>query len=106
MTQAKQNLAASQEGKATAEGDLSVTEKDLAEDKKTLKTLHTDCIKGAEDFEAETKSRGEELHALASAKKILKDALAASAQTYGAALDQVSFLQRSSLSSSADLANF
>merc|ERR1719359_2461598 len=99
MTQAKQNLAASQEGKATAEGDLSVTEKDLAEDKKTLKTLHTDCIKGAEDFEAETKSRGEELHALASAKKIIQEA------TSGAVDQSYSFVQ-TQMSSGADLANF
>jgi len=99
MADAKKNLAGSQEGKATAEGDLSVTSKDLAEDKTSLRTLHQDCMNGAEDFQSETKSRGEELNALATAKKILKDALAAGAQTY-------SFLQRSSLSSSVDLANF
>jgi len=63
---------------------------------------------GAEDFEAETKSRGEELKALATAKKILGEALGASAQTYGAALDQIAFLQisRSSISSGVDLAKF
>jgi len=55
----------------------------------------------AEEFEAETKSRGEELKALATAKKIIKEAIG------GAALDQVdSFLQTSKLSSQADLANF
>merc|ERR1719198_833174 len=58
---------------------------------------------GAEDFQAETKSRGEELKALATAKKVLQEALGgAAAQTY-------SFLQvdsRSSLSTGADLANF
>merc|ERR1719424_1806044 len=58
---------------------------------------------GAEDFQSETKSRGEELKALASAKKILQEALGgAAAQTY-------SFMQvdsRSSLSTGADLANF
>merc|ERR1719326_2387732 len=73
-----------------------------------MKTLHQDCMTGADDFESETKSRGEELKALAEAKKVLQDALGAAAQTYGAALDQASFLQisRSSLSSGADLAKF
>merc|ERR1719331_2002103 len=111
LADAKKGLAASEEGKSTAEGDLAVTKKDLAEDKSTLKTLHQDCMKGAEDFQSETKSRAEELEALASAKKILQDALGASAQTYGAALDQatqVSFFQilRSNLHNGADLAKF
>jgi hypothetical protein len=69
MDKAKKDLGASSENKAAAEGDLSVTSKDLAEDIQTLATLHSDCMKGAEDFEAETKSRGEELKALATAKK-------------------------------------
>jgi len=52
----------------------------------------------AQDFEAETKSRGEELKALAEAKRIIKEA------TGGAS----SFLQvdRSHMSSSEELANF
>merc|ERR1719502_2653649 len=59
-------------------------------------------MKGAEDFEAEAKSRGEELKALATAKKVIKEA------TGGAADLSYSFLQlsRSRLSSRADLANF
>jgi len=108
MADAKKALATSEEAKATAEGDLSVTTKDLDEDTATLKTLHQDCMKGAEEFQLETKSRGEELTALATAKKVLKDALGASAQTYGAALDQASFIQisRSELYNGADLAKF
>jgi len=108
LADAKKGLATSQEAKATAEGDLSVTSADLAEDEKALTTLHQDCMKGAEDFQLETKSRGEELDALATAKKILKEALPAAAQSYGAALDQVSFLQvsRSLLANGADLAKF
>jgi hypothetical protein len=102
MAKAKKDLGASQEGKASAEGDLAVTSKDLAEDISTLATLHQDCMKGAEDFEAETKSRGEELHALSTAKKVITEA------TSGAAEQAYSFLQveRSELSSGADLANF
>jgi len=103
MAAAKKSKAASEEGKATAEGDLAVTTKDLAEDETTLKTLHQDCMTGAEDFQSETKSRGEELSALATAQKVLKEALGgAAAQTY-------SFLQvnsASSLSTGVDLANF
>merc|ERR1719171_2345177 len=106
MDKAKKNLGASNEAKAAAEGDLSVTSKDLAEDVSTLATLHQDCMKGAEDFEAETKSRGEELHALATAKKVITEATSGAADiSYG--LVQESFLQLSSqISSSADLANF
>jgi len=108
LDQAKKGLASSQEGKATAEGDLSVTEKDLTEDKSTLKTLHQDCMNGAEDFQREHQERGEELKAIATAKKVLQDVLGASAQSYGAALDQASFLQisRSKLYTGADLAKF
>merc|ERR1719171_1186958 len=99
MAKAKKDLAASGEAKATAEGDLAVTEKDLAEDIKTLSTLHADCMKGAEDFEAETKSRAEELKALATAKKVIVEA------TSGAAEQSYSFVQVS-MSTGADLANF
>jgi len=99
MDKAKKALAVSAEAKATAEGDLDVTSKDLAEDIKALSTLHQDCMRGAEDFEAETKSRGEELHALATAKKIISES------TSGAAGQSYSFVQMS-MSSGTDLANF
>jgi len=97
LDKAKKNLATSAETKATAEGDLAVTSKDLAEDEKALATLHQDCMTGAEDFEAETKSRGEELTALATAKKVIVEA------TSGAASQSYSFLQ---MYSSSDLAKF
>merc|ERR1719191_2146582 len=107
MNKAKKDLASSEEAKATAEGDLAVTSKSLAEDISTLATLHQDCMKGAEDFEAETKSRGEELKALATAKKVISETTSGAADlSYSFA--QTSFLQvsRTALSSSADLANF
>merc|ERR1719335_1941585 len=102
MDKAKKALEASGEAKAAAEGELSVTSADLAEDEKTLATLHADCMKGAEDFEAETKSRGEELKALATAKKVIVEA------TSGAADLSYSFLQtsRTQLKSGADLAKY
>jgi len=97
--EAHKSKSESAEAKATAEGDLDVTSKDLAADIKELAGLHHNCMTKAEEFEAETKSRGEELKALATAKKIIKEAT-------GAALDQTSFLQTSKLSTSTDLANF
>merc|ERR1712032_1126900 len=86
----------------TAQGDLTVTSKALATDTATLDDLHKDCLTKAQDFEAETKSRSEELKALAEAKKILKETTGgAEAQTYG--LNQESFLQ---ITSKAGLAQF
>merc|ERR1719478_1286661 len=100
MDKAKKGLAESQEKKATAEGDLEVTSKDLADDIQTKSTLHQDCMNAAEEFELSTKSRGEELTALATAKKVIKEATGGAAeQSYG--LSQVSFLQ---VASGADLA--
>jgi len=78
MSEAKKGLASSQEGKATAEGDLAVTKKDLAEDVATLGGLHHECLTTSQDFQAETNSRAEELKAIATAKKALKDSGAAS----------------------------
>lgn len=98
--EAAKSKSESAEGQATAEGDLEVTSKALAEDVNELQGLHHNCMTKAEEFEAETKSRGEELKALATAKKIIKEAT-------GTALDQTaSFLQTSRLSSQADLTNF
>merc|ERR1719314_26168 len=44
MDKAKKDLAASQEKKASATGDLEITTKDLEEDIATKKTLHQDCM--------------------------------------------------------------
>merc|ERR1719335_1375915 len=98
MDKAKKALAESQEKKANAEGDLAATQKDLDEDEKAKAQLHQDCMSAAEKFELATKSRGEELKALAVAKKVIKESTGGAAeQTYG--LNQMSFLQ---LASSAD----
>merc|ERR1719217_184384 len=103
MDKAKKDKASSEEKKATAEGDLEVTSKDLAEDIKAKSTLHQDCMDGAEEFELATKSRGEELNALATAKKIIKESTGGAAdQSYG--LNQISFLQTGRVASGADLA--
>merc|ERR1719502_1981064 len=116
LGETKKALAGAQQTKATAEGDLSVAAKGLEEDETTLKTLHSDCLEKSQDFEAETKSRGEELKALASAKKIIAESTSG-ADTLSYGLDQVSesFLQintvsgtgtGSELQTAQDLANF
>mmetsp|Transcript_38085 Transcript_38085/g.59251 ORF Transcript_38085/g.59251 Transcript_38085/m.59251 type:complete len:675 (+) Transcript_38085:54-2078(+) len=102
MDKAKKGLAEAQEKKASAEGDLDVTSKDLAEDIKAKATLHQECMTAAEEFSSATKSRGEELKALAVAKKVIKDSTGGAAeQTYG--FSQTSFLQ---VSSGADAVHF
>jgi len=88
MDKSKKRKAEAEEVKATAEGDLATTSKDLAEDIKMLSGIHHDCMSKATDFEIETASRAEELKALATAKKIIQEAV-------GGALNQESFLQLS-----------
>merc|ERR1719453_238931 len=87
MATAKKDLAAATETKGTAEGDLEVTSKDLAEDKAASSELHHDCMSKANAFETETTERAAELKALATAKKIIEEA------TEGAVAQTYSFLQ-------------
>merc|ERR1719428_316253 len=94
MDEAKKSKSESEESKATAEGDLDVTTKDLNNDLSTLGSLHHDCMTKANEFETETTSRGEELKALATAKKIIIEATS---------LAQTSFLQ---ISTKSDLVSF
>merc|ERR1719421_443389 len=99
MDKTKKANAGHEETKATAEGDLEITNKDLAEDMKQLADTHQECMTKATDFEAETASRGEELKVIATAKKIIIEA------TGGAAAQTYSFLQtmvESRLSTRAD----
>merc|ERR1719359_1148774 len=86
LDEAKKAKAESEEYKGTAEGDLGVTTADLNEDVSTLAGIHHDCMTKASEFELEVKSRGEELKALATAKKIVIEATS---------LAQTSFLQLS-----------
>merc|ERR1719411_1296777 len=102
LNEAKKGISASSERKSVATGDLAGTSKSLAADQKSKEALHHDCMTKASSFEAETRSRGEELKALAEAKKIIKEAT-------GAAFGQVSWVslmqvQRSTFSTSEDLA--
>jgi len=110
MAKAQQAKASAAETKAVAEGDLSTTSKALAEDMKQLGSLHQDCMEKATNFELETGSRGEELKALAAAKKVISEMTAGATDlSYGLAQTSASFIQvvaSSQIHSRADLANF
>jgi len=104
---AKKRLAESSQTKAVAEGDLEVTSKGLDADTTSLADLNKDCMQKAQDYEAATASRADELKALAEAKQAVSD-MTPAADTLEYGLNQVSFLQvaRAKLSSGVDLANF
>jgi len=108
LAESKSSKSGAEETKATAEGDLAITQKDLADAQKVLGSMHTECMTKAQDHEASVASRGEELKALAEAKKII------ASMTGGAEAQAYSFLQVGSVQttgsanirSQADLANF
>merc|ERR1719199_824297 len=81
MAEEKSLKAASEETKATSEGDLAETVKELGKDGESLKTATGTCMSVAADHEATVKSRNEELAAIATAEKILKEST-------GGAVDQ------------------
>merc|ERR1719434_465421 len=86
--------AAAEEGKATAEGDLELTNKALDDAKTALAEANADCMQVAADHETTVTGRTEELTALATAKKVLLETSSgAVGETYG-------FLQVSARTSS------
>merc|ERR1719265_1974529 len=96
MAEEKSLKAAAEESKAVAEGDLAETKKGLAEDKQGLATASSTCMTVAADHEATVKSRTEELNAIATAEKVLKES------TGGAVEQSYSLLQ---LQSRTDMKN-
>jgi len=84
---AEKRMAASEEEKAVAEGDLDVTTKDLADAEETYKNVGQECMAQAQAHDVSKQSRAEELKALAEAKKILQT------MTGGAQDRAYSFLQ-------------
>merc|ERR1740130_2637130 len=98
MDEEKSLKASTEENKAGAEGDLAETVKELAKDQESLKTATTTCMSVAADHEATVRSRNEELNAIATAEKILKEA------TGGAQEQSYSFLQ-THMQSRAELKN-
>jgi len=98
MNEEKSGKEAAAEGKATAEGDLATTVKELKASEEALATSNSDCMTTAADHEATTAARTEELKVIATVEKILKES------TSGAA----SLLQvaaASQLKTRVDLAN-
>jgi len=91
------------ETKSVAEGDLVVTDKDLADAQAALKDISQECMTLASDHQVSTQGRADELKALATAKKIIQQSTSgAEGQTYF-------FLQvasSSKLRTTADLRNF
>merc|ERR1719223_1564307 len=83
MDEEKTAKAEAEEQKATDEGDLSVTTKDLAENEAQLAKITSGCLQTAADYEEAIRSREEELKAIAEAKKILQETTAgAVSQSY------------------------
>merc|ERR1719353_391053 len=94
--------AAATEEKATAEGDLATTVKDLADAEAALATAQSTCMQVAADHEVTLKGRAEELEVLSKAKQILAET------TAGAVEETYSFLQEATVSrlqTRADLAH-
>eukprot|EP00397_Hematodinium_sp_SG-2012_P020804 GEMP01021459.1.p1 GENE.GEMP01021459.1~~GEMP01021459.1.p1 ORF type:complete len:678 (+),score=266.76 GEMP01021459.1:204-2237(+) len=77
LSNTKRQLAATSETKATAEGDLASTTKDLNEDEEYLRNLSQNCQQRANDFEISNKGRANELQALRDARKIIAEATGA-----------------------------
>jgi len=103
MEEAKKKLAQSTVSKAAAAGDLAMASKSLAESQASLQKLTEACEQDQKNFETEMASRADELAAIAEALKALGDMTSNAAEiSYG--LSQQSFLQRSRISSSSDLA--
>jgi len=83
MADEKAARASASEAKATAEGDLDQTTKDLASSKQQLATAQASCLQVAADHEATVAARKEELAVIAEAKKILTETSSgAVSQTY------------------------
>jgi len=81
---ARKGLAAQREVKATSEGDLETTQKELNEDIKSDAETHDDCEKRAEEWDVSMHERAQEIEALDTATKIIKEKTGgAENQAYG-----------------------
>merc|ERR1719336_745210 len=83
MEEQKAGRAAAEEGKASAQGDLDMTTKELANSKEQRATAQAMCLTTAADHEATVAARKEELKVIAEARQMLADTTSgAEAQTY------------------------
>lgn len=100
LNEEKAGKSAAQKAKATAEGDLAITTKELAQGQQVLSGIQRDCMRKASDHEATVAGRTAELQALAEAKKIIQAQMGNAAMS-AASLQQTndeeepSFLQMS-----------
>merc|ERR1711957_1011306 len=102
MNEQKASKGSADEAKATAEGDLGMTSKELASSNDQLSTCHATCIQVAADHEVTVAGRKEELATIAQARKMLTDT------SSGAVSQTYSFVELSSfasIKSRADLGN-
>jgi chromosome segregation ATPase len=97
LDESKSNKAAAEEGKATADGELSATVADLKDSSSTLKSTQEECMTVAADHDASVRARAEELKTIAEATKIL-------AETTGGAVDQTYSLLQMQMRTGVDLA--
>merc|ERR1719454_965286 len=102
LAETKKAIAAATEAKATSEGDLAVTSKDLSGDESELADTKADCASKTADFEAAVASRTDELKALAEAKKVVSD-MTGGAEKLSYGFNQISLFQ---MSTKTDLAQF
>merc|ERR1719388_401247 len=73
LAASKKQKAIASETKSTAEGDVERSKKEIAADTTKLKDLQRECMTKAEEFQSAQTERSNELEALATAKKILKE---------------------------------
>merc|ERR1740121_1097012 len=97
MANEKAGKASAEEAKAGAEGDLSMTNKGLADSKIQQATARSTCLQVAADHEATVAGRTEELKAIAQARSVLSET------TSGAVSQTYSLLQTSRLETHTDL---
>merc|ERR1719394_216062 len=101
MAEEKAGRSAAEESKATAQGDLGMTTKELANSKQQQATARATCLQTAADHEATVAARTEELKVIADARQMLAET------TSGAVSQTYSLLQvvaASKLQTHADLA--
>lgn len=82
LDQEKTSKAEATEGKATAEGDLTQTAKELAEVQNELATASSNCMQTAADHEATVAARKEELAVIAKARQIVEEATGGAASSF------------------------
>lgn len=97
LDEEKKAKSEAQKSKATAEGNLGITTKELAKATEDFSTIQNDCMRRAGDHEATVSGRAAELKTLASAKKIIQAQMGGGAAASLQQTDEVfSFLQTSS----------